>query len=1855
MSKALMVLMIVCGAGFLSAQIETKFFILATSEACQGDPPFRLSGKLPEDGLLPEGGIYEVANCLKPDCNYDAIFRDSLTNSYYFDPSVNEDSYQISYTVREGPLATVYTAQLDIQAANSQIVTDADAICTNSSLLIQANPPGGRLSGDGLDSLVVDEDAVYFFNPIDLQSDSSYRIEYSYHLTAASGLVCQDSSFLDIEVRDSLQMELISDSQESCAHEEVFFGVNINSARTDSMLLIWYDPSFEPISDQPVFTTDTITQSGTYYVYGLDNNGCDKLLAYEVTIIAPPSLECPVASQSSCHGESNAIAELTLSHEEEVTIIWPDGQDSRMREDLAAGSYVVSVSNVHGCLTLCEVNITEPPPLSVTPTGDVTPPLCHGSATAVLRTEVQGGTAPYRLSLDNITFQSEFVFKDLPSGDHIIYVVDDLGCEAQRFIRVPETAKDSCALNVTREISCHGREDGRLELSATADLDSAVLSWASGDDPLTQNGLSEGTYTITVTSAAGCSAICSASLTAPPPLSIDEISLHNPTCHGEASGVIMETATGGNEGYTYAINNEAPKSVGLHEGLSADVYMITVRDHKGCEVDTLITLHDPEEITAVLSKSDPSCAHEASGSLSLTELSQEVDILWSTGDTLTQLTDLSAGPYAVSLTNDDACEVQMDTLLSEPPVLTIAEVHTLDNDCSGAESGEISLSISGGTGPYGLLWSDGHTDASRTELPAGLYTVTISDYQGCTLVESFTIKEPEVITASLAMTAPSCHDAKDGSLTLLSTPDLLDLDILWSTGEVTDHIDVGQGHYSVTVSSSEDCFLVMDTLVPAPTPLSLTTTESHDPRCHDAADGTYSYGVTGGTPPYVHDWSDGHTSQNRQDLSAGLYSLTITDSNGCRIEEAILMEAPDPFMISAEQVPPSCHDKADGEIRLSANAPIHSLHWADGSTQLRRNNLATGQYHVTVSTEQGCLDSLGLTLTAPEPLALSATGPFMLDCQGDSTGTIDLVPVGGTLPHTFSWRDGDVGQQRSALAAGVHSVTVSDAQGCSLDTSFTMSEPDSFSIHLDPVSSCLDVPLLLSVMVSGRDFASLEYSWSMNSAEGLILDDLLETSGDQVLFSTLGLPPSEYFVSCMAVDANGCTATLTQVIELVSCYDLALRKTIQGPELKDIDEPFLFDIDVFNQGSIMAYDLEITDIADPDLIFVPTKNTSSATGNPYDWSLSAESFTTKIDSLAPGDSIRLSIYFELQPDTDTTLFTNKAFLSSYASLYSSSPVDQDDLLSDNPMEKDDDISDDSNGTEDNPHDDDKCDSAYGRICPTMDHSLSIGQCHSINPQLFEDSALLGALDPDGDGDGDRSDGDAGNLIHSFHLSKLAALGDTDPIQLMTTGESTVHARLETSSGCVFAIELSVEVHPLPESPTLEEEIFALLGDTVTLTVTPRPGYAYQWQVRKELSFQDIPLAQSHSIQIPVDAIDQNNDTYRVSVTEIHSDIACTQLSSMTQLILPYNPPACKNKLNVSLDRNCDLRLTPDQLTTGRVYPDEMYEISYHDAQGNLITGDWGAHIGEAVTFTIKNLQLGASCWGSLCLFDTHPPDISCPDRIVMSCTAEINADLFVHSDNCGSSEVVIHRSLPEPYCRDNGGSHLASRQRVQLYLRDPEGQLEEVCDTEVILVAPRIESLLYPADTLLTQADWQMDENGYPSPASTGTVSAVEGKPLPMDTLVHPCQIDLTYEDNVMETEEYTLVNRTWIVTELCTGTVTMTPQLIRLDESALRSLQLRANGIRSKDIDLSTDRLKLAPNPFSSSLNLDFSLSEAQVVEVEVYALSGVRIYIERMPLSSGRQKVHLDLSEVSEAEGVYMVRVSGPTFRSSALVVKQ
>ena len=97
MSKALMVLMIVCGAGFLSAQIETKFFILATSEACQGDPPFRLSGKLPEDGLLPEGGIYEVANCLKPDCNYDAIFRDSLTNSYYFDPSVNEDSYQISY------------------------------------------------------------------------------------------------------------------------------------------------------------------------------------------------------------------------------------------------------------------------------------------------------------------------------------------------------------------------------------------------------------------------------------------------------------------------------------------------------------------------------------------------------------------------------------------------------------------------------------------------------------------------------------------------------------------------------------------------------------------------------------------------------------------------------------------------------------------------------------------------------------------------------------------------------------------------------------------------------------------------------------------------------------------------------------------------------------------------------------------------------------------------------------------------------------------------------------------------------------------------------------------------------------------------------------------------------------------------------------------------------------------------------------------------------------------------------------------------------------------------------------------------------------------------------------------------------------------------------------------------------------------------------------------------------------------------------------------------------------------------------------------------------------------------------
>jgi hypothetical protein len=397
--------------------------------------------------------------------------------------------------------------------------------------------------------------------------------------------------------------------------------------------------------------------------------------------------------------------------------------------------------------------------------------------------------------------------------------------------------------------------------------------------------------------------------------------------------------------------------------------VVTVTDFNGCNITDTYLITEPSAVAITVDSSTPTtCNGAPTGSIaiSVTGGTPGYTYLWSDGSTTEDVSGLSAGNYVVTVTDANGCTSTIGSTVSSPSSLAVTATLT-QVLCNGGNNGSIDASVTGGTSPYTYLWSDGSTTEDIGGLTAGNYVVTVTDFNGCNITDTYLITEPSAVAITVDNSTPTtCNGAPTGSISISVTGGTPGYTYLWSDGSTTEDVSgLSAGNYVVTVTDANGCTSTIGSTVSSPSSLAVTASLTQV-LCNGGNNGSIDASVTGGTSPYTYLWSDGSTTEDIGGLTAGNYVVTVTDFNGCNITDTYLITEPSAIAITVDNsTPTTCNGAPTGSIAISVSGgtPGYTYLWSDGSTTEDVSGLSAGNYVVTVTDANGCTSTIGSTVS----------------------------------------------------------------------------------------------------------------------------------------------------------------------------------------------------------------------------------------------------------------------------------------------------------------------------------------------------------------------------------------------------------------------------------------------------------------------------------------------------------------------------------------------------------------------------------------------------------------------------------------------------------------------------------------------------------------------------------------------------------------------------------------------------------------------------------------------------------------------------------------------------------------------------
>lgn len=515
-----------------------------------------------------------------------------------------------------------------------------------------------------------------------------------------------------------------------------------------------------------------------------------------------------------------------------------------------------------------------------------------GTATA----NVTGGTAPYTYAWTPSTYGATQTISSLPSGSYSVVVTDDNGCLGNGSGNVANTAGVNAVVDSTSNPRCFMSTNGYIAVVASGGTAPYTYTWS--DQPgvptnnSSKNNLGDGTYSVIVTDAGGCSVTLGPiTLTQPGFVSAQLVGSTNVNCNGASTGAIDMNVFGGTAPYTLTWSNSTATTEDL-AGVAAGTYQISVEDDNGCTTSgPAVTITEPSAISVTANTvSDASCNAATDGTIdmSVSGGTAPYTYVWSNSTTTTEDLTAGAGNYTLTVTDDNGCSASSSQeTISEPAAINI----TLDNSsgvsCNGANDGEFTVSATGGVNPLSYsIGGPAQITGVFQNLNGNNYVVTVTDDNACTNTLTVNIVEPAVLTVVVdSVNDITCFASGNGEIFTTISGGTAPYTNVWTNStETTDDItNLDANDYTLSVTDANGCTATsaQSTIVE---PIALSATGTTTPESTSgAADGTATVLPTGGTAPYTLLWDDANsqTTATATGLVAGSYTVSIADANGC--------------------------------------------------------------------------------------------------------------------------------------------------------------------------------------------------------------------------------------------------------------------------------------------------------------------------------------------------------------------------------------------------------------------------------------------------------------------------------------------------------------------------------------------------------------------------------------------------------------------------------------------------------------------------------------------------------------------------------------------------------------------------------------------------------------------------------------------------------------------------------------------------------------------------------------------------------------------------------------------------------------
>ncbi|MDD4218240.1 MAG: gliding motility-associated C-terminal domain-containing protein, partial [Bacteroidales bacterium] len=506
--------------------------------------------------------------------------------------------------------------------------------------------------------------------------------------------------------------------------------------------------------------------------------------------------------------------------------------------------------------------------------------------------------------------------------------------------------------------------------------------------------------------------------------------------------------------------------------------------------------------------------------------------------TTENLDNLSSGNYTVTITDAWGCDEINNINISSPSQLNVFISSSENASCFGDLNASIQAGVSGGTPPYYYIWDDASSSTTSYlhNIGAGDYNVTITDNNGCSGTIGSTISQPDEIIAEItSSTNVTCNGGNDGTATVSVIGGTPPYSYIWNNLSHTP-ISTAQhltaGNYSVTITDANACTTSSSVSITEPTEIT-SSTHTTDVICTLNL-GSASITVDGGVTPYSYLWSNGNNTNTSNNLSAGNYTVTVTDNNSCTHSQSVEIGISGSIHANIREVEGIlCYNSNDGILQGYSNNGENPLSyfWSNAARTEFNNNLFPGHYELTIIDDWGCTGTNSYDLSNVSQISIIES-IVSVGCAGDESGAISVQVSGGTPQYLINWSTGTSGASITGVSPGNYSLTVTDANSCTISETYFVGTANPIAINLLAKDiSCYgyhDGSISINAMggtppftykwnfesnnFTGASISNLYpglYNITISDAQGCKLDTLVElTQPEQIDYTFITINPS---------------------------------------------------------------------------------------------------------------------------------------------------------------------------------------------------------------------------------------------------------------------------------------------------------------------------------------------------------------------------------------------------------------------------------------------------------------------------------------------------------------------------------------------------------------------------------------------------------------------------------------------------------------------------------------------------------------------------------------------------------------------------